>query len=82
MTDTLNHISQDGWVRPSDLMPKDNIVVQVQGSDFMGEWISEAKWVPYKGKKPKNSHRHGRWIHPSGERFGSFGGVDNWRAML
>lgn len=76
MTDTLVH---NEWVKVDEMLPIPNVIVEVAGSDYLGGWVSQAKWIPYKGVLPKNDRKHGRWLYSNGIRLGSYGEVDKWR---
>jgi hypothetical protein len=71
------------WISVENELPSAGERVQVRGYDTLGEWRSIAWWVPYKGRPPKGSRRHGRWIAEDGKgnvfRLGGYADIDHWR---
>ncbi len=79
----------DDWTyNPKRNPPPEGVIVDVRGSDCMGDWYSAAMRKDYKkpppgtGKKAaKKAYRKGwRWTYESGDRFDDQA-VEAWRLM-
>lgn len=68
------------WVeKPRKNPPPEMTLVEIRGTDYMGEWIGRAMKKTYK-KPPHKKMKPGcwRWVTESGERFCDQA-VDAWR---
>lgn len=72
------------WIKVEHRLPLAGQRVRVKGFDSAGEWTAVAWWIPYKGRPPKGTKKHGRWMwqpREKIERLGHYGDVDLWRGI-
>ena len=80
----MNTNSSGDWIKVEDCMPPPGQKVHIRGYDIHGEWKAVAWWVPYKGRPPKGTKKHGRWLwkpQDKIERIGGYGDVDLWQPI-
>lgn len=60
--------------------PLENVLVEVRGSDCMGDWFGVAKKLTYKKLPHKNMKKAWRWVFADGLRYVDQD-VDSWRIL-
>lgn len=72
---------EDWTINPRQNPPPEGIIVEIKGSDYMGEWTGNAFRKDYKqGSSKAHLKRKCRWMHPNGEVFDDQA-VEAWRYL-
>ena len=60
----------DGWIKnPKQNPPPENILVEVRGCDWIGDWTQKAMRKDYKNKPNHGGKRGWRWVGENGDRL-------------
>lgn len=69
------------WIEnPKQNPPPNEVLVEVRGTDFMGEWTTVAMRKDYKpGSTKKQLKRGWRWLDAGGSIFDDY--IEAWRPL-
>ena len=76
----LTAVVMPGWVdAPRRNPPPEGVMVEVRGSDYIGDWFGVAMRKDYKpGSTKKQLKRGWRWCYENGDRFDDQA-IDAWK---
>lgn len=71
-------MSEDGWTS-CRIRPEPYVLVELLGSDCLGDWQMRGYWKPY--KSPPNKPGSGRFMSKQGEPLLGKEAPDYWRPI-